>query len=167
MLSLGRFFWAGVLIATGVCWLWCSWHVWPGNGYTPASTPRWELGLLSLAGVVAGTVNLVLAWRKSALTWTRALLLGWTAMFVAAWVMVGHWPAELWIQPMVFGGETVVLPSDEQVFPHQCLCVLGALQVGWALAMSTSFTRVAVDAASHKSIDREVKTTVSHMNKGC
>lgn len=165
MLSLGRFFVSGVLVATGVCWLWCSWHVWPGNGYTPSSTPGWELGLFSLAGVVAAAANLVLAWRKSALTWTRALLLGLTAMFVAAWVMVGHWPAELWIQPMVFGGETVVLPSDGEMFPHQCLFVLGALQVGCALSMCASLKRASADTAGHKAPDLESETTASYATK--
>lgn len=134
----GRCFVVAILLVTGFCWLWSSWHVWPGNGYTPSGTSRGELAFLARVGCAVGCGCLLLGVFKAALGWFRFLLLplGLAGFCFAGWVMAGDWPVSLRIASLVYGAEPVVFPTDTDLLPHKCLFILGAIQALCGLSLN-------------------------------
>lgn len=127
----GRFDVPVVLVATGVCWLWCSGQSWSGHP-GPGGQP-WDLQAVLVVGTALGLLNFLLAALHSTRTWAACLVfpLGLVSVGFAAQQYVFHMAQTVAALP--YFSSPGAEQSHDRALPYALLLSLGLVQAAYGL----------------------------------
>lgn len=96
---------------------------------------------------VMGSIVVLICCRKRLQTWWMPLLIAWGSILVMPTAYIGYARYVPWLYPAVMLPLLVVLPRLSLI-ASGLLCVMPALWLGWRVALSTEYVRVATYATA-------------------